>query len=253
MSKMRFVNTNFWSDNWVVDELNPLDRYLFIYMFTNPHTNIAGVYQLSLRIMSFETGISRDELLRMMQRLQPKIGYIDGWVILRNGIKNQNYRNSKIKTGILMALDNVPSEILQHIKWPADFGSPKPNGSKQEGLFDNTYMPHEDLLYSDSDSDSDSDPNVTTVFELKPVDNSTIDTAGLKKLEGRKYSDVTALYDDLHDLVNDRFKAWYCSAFFKIGRPRVTILAAQAKADGNNPIKLFSHLLQKESGERSPT
>ena len=157
MSKMRWVNTDFWSDAWVVDHLNPLDRYLFIYLFTNPHTNVAGVYELSLRIMSFETGIERDELLRMVKRLEPKVHYIDGWVVLKNGIKNQNYMNSKIKAGILAALETVPSEHLQHVSWPKDFGSPKPEGSKQTQIFDETSMTHEGSSHSDYDTDTDSD------------------------------------------------------------------------------------------------
>ena len=112
MGKKRMIDTDFWTDSWVVDHLNPLDAHLFMYLFTNPQTNVAGVYQLSLRIMSFQLGIEKEELARMLKRLEPKVYYIDGWVILRNGIKNQNYRNIKMKAAIEQPLESVPSEIF---------------------------------------------------------------------------------------------------------------------------------------------
>lgn len=83
----------------------------------------------------------------------------------------------------------------------------------------------------------------------------TAGTTGSKDLDGRKYSDVTMLFDDLkaQGIVNEQFKAWYCSVFFKLGRDRVLVLASQARADGTDPQKLFSHLLQKESGIKQTT
>jgi hypothetical protein len=147
MGKKRYIDSDFWVDSWVVDTLNPLDAHLFMYLFTNPQTTLAGVYKLSLRIMSFQIGLEKEELLRMIKRLEPKVYYVDGWVILRNGIKNQNYRNSKIATGILAALEDVPSEILQHVSWPKDFGNPKPEGSKQIQLLDESSMSHDESLH----------------------------------------------------------------------------------------------------------
>jgi hypothetical protein len=147
MGKKRMIDTDFWTDSWVVDHLNPLDAHLFMYLFTNPQTNLCGVYKLSIRIMSFQLGIEKDELLRMLKRLEPKVYYIDGWIILRNGIKNQNYRNVKIKTGILAALEDVPPEVLQRVSWPKDFGNPKPQGSKQTQLIDDSSMTHDESLH----------------------------------------------------------------------------------------------------------
>lgn len=62
----------------------------------------------------------------------------------------------------------------------------------------------------------------------------------------KKYFETDVLYDDLKDLVNDTFRLWYLHTFHKIGRERVLILASQARADGKEPRKLFSHLLRKE-------
>lgn len=62
-----------------------------------------------------------------------------------------------------------------------------------------------------------------------------------------KYFETDLIYSDLSDLVNHQYKAWYCSKIFELGRERVMILASQARADGTNKVKLFSHLLKKAS------
>ena len=55
--KNRVVNTRFWRDSFIFNHLNPLDRYLFLYLLTNDRTNLSGVYELPIKIMSVETGI----------------------------------------------------------------------------------------------------------------------------------------------------------------------------------------------------
>lgn len=120
MSKKRYFDTKFWSDSWVVDKLNPLDRYLFFYLTTNDKTNIAGVYELPLRTMANELGLDKEEVTRMLKRLEPKVHYADGWVVLVNAIKHQNYHNSKIKEGIRRELCNAPPALLELVKLPDD-------------------------------------------------------------------------------------------------------------------------------------
>jgi hypothetical protein len=246
MGKNRYINTQFWSDPWVVDVLDPLTCHLFMYLLTNGHTTVAGVYEISLRTIAFEVKIEQAEVERMLERLKPKVHYVDGFIILRNGIKNQNYKNSKIATGIKLVLDAAPSFVFDYLAIPADFDLNDIKTNKnmnQQSLIDESSMSHGESSHSNSNVDSKSKPNVNS----KVDDNRT---TGDKNLEGRKYSDITMLYEDLkaQGLVNEEFKAWYCSAFFKIGRDKVLVLSSQARADGKDPQKLFNHLIQKESG-----
>ena len=53
MSKLRSVNTAFWSDPWVED-LTPSEKLLYIYFITNEKTNMLGIYELSIKKISFE-------------------------------------------------------------------------------------------------------------------------------------------------------------------------------------------------------
>ena len=121
MAKQRFINTKLWADVWV-RKLNPLDRYLFLYFLTNEHTNIAGIYELPLENMAFETGIESDTLSKsMLKRLEPKIFYIEGWVCITNFEKHQRGRgNPKIAQGIENAKSEVPQGILDNFKKKLD-------------------------------------------------------------------------------------------------------------------------------------
>ena len=92
MSKKRYIDTKFWSDSFVRDELNPLDRYLFLYFFTNERTNICWIYELPISIISFETWIEKENLLKMMERLKPKVYYIDWRVYIKNFQKHRLLR-----------------------------------------------------------------------------------------------------------------------------------------------------------------
>lgn len=111
MSKTRMINTRFWSDNFIREHLNPLDRYLFLYFLTNEKTNISGVYELPLSMIASETGIDREMLEKMMKRLEGKVDYHDGWVIVRNFLRYQNTDSPTIKRGIAKAMAEIPSKI----------------------------------------------------------------------------------------------------------------------------------------------
>lgn len=107
------INTRFWSDSWIREKLNPLDRYLFLYFLTNEHTNICGIYELSLPAIAFETGIDKEDLKKtMFPRLKPKVYYIDGWVCVTNFPRHQAKDNPKIQKGIEYELALIPSHIL---------------------------------------------------------------------------------------------------------------------------------------------
>ena len=113
MAKQRYINTKFWSDNYV-SELNPLDRYLFLYFLTNEHTNICGIYEVPLKTISFETGLELDMLKKMLKRLVGKVYYVDGWVYIKNFAKHQAVNDSIIK-GIEVARKTIPDKIINKI------------------------------------------------------------------------------------------------------------------------------------------
>lgn len=70
MAIYRNIKMSFWTDAKVVDEFTPEDRYFYLYLMTNPHTNLAGCYEISLKQISDETGYSKDTVLKLIDRMQ---------------------------------------------------------------------------------------------------------------------------------------------------------------------------------------
>jgi hypothetical protein len=157
MAKQRFINTRFWSDSFIV-ALTPTERYLFLYFLTNEHTSICGIYELPLRTIAYETGVREKELGKILERLNGKIYYFDGWVFIRNFERHQFARgNSKVRIGIENEKKGIPKEILFRVK---KITSAKPKtdtpsmGHARDTEGASTLEPDSE---TDIDSDTDSD------------------------------------------------------------------------------------------------
>lgn len=121
MGKQRMVDTCFWDDGYIM-KLDPSEKLLFLYLLTNPLTNISGVYQIELRRISFDTGFESETVNRMMQRFERdgKCIYRDGWLAMKNWIKHQT-ASPKVQIGIDVLLQKVPAELAEYvIGYPID-------------------------------------------------------------------------------------------------------------------------------------
>lgn len=70
MALYRNISISFWTDLKVNDDFTPEDRYFFLYLLTNPHTNICGCYEISIKQMGRETGYNDDTVKRLIQRME---------------------------------------------------------------------------------------------------------------------------------------------------------------------------------------
>lgn len=70
MAIYRNISLTFWTDNKVNDDFTSKDKYFFLYLLTNPHTNIIGCYEISTKQMSIELGISIKEVEELVDRMQ---------------------------------------------------------------------------------------------------------------------------------------------------------------------------------------
>ena len=69
MALYRTVNLSFWTDPKVDDDFTPEDKYFYLYLLTNPHTNLVGCYEVSMKQMCRETGYNEDTVLRLLGRM----------------------------------------------------------------------------------------------------------------------------------------------------------------------------------------
>ena len=144
MAKNRFINTKMWEDGWF-STLDPIEKLFFIYLLTNPMTNIAGCYEISKKTIGVATGLEQNVVEEILSRFERdgKVCYRDGWLVIFNFIKHQNYKSPKIVSGLKSELENIPKNIAQMIKLPND-------------LYGIDTVSH---LNSNSNSNSNSNPN----------------------------------------------------------------------------------------------
>lgn len=87
----RGFDTAFWTDPFVLKL--PLEgKTLYSYLWTNSHCNQAGLYEIALEMISFETGLHIESLPELFSLLEPKVVWFKDvdlvWV--KNFIKRQS-------------------------------------------------------------------------------------------------------------------------------------------------------------------
>lgn len=163
MAVQRVVETSFWDDEYIVT-LSKDEKLLFLYLLTNPLTNIAGVYQITLRRISFDTGLSDPELLVILSKFEKdkKVYQHDGYMILVNWPKHQKYEeHSKIRKGIETIIHKLPDGLKRYM---VSIGYTYP-------IIGYAY-PMKGYHHTDSDSDSDSDSD-TDIDSDSDTDSDT--------------------------------------------------------------------------------
>lgn len=109
MSKQRMINTRFWDDSYI-SNLDPIEKLLFIYLLTNPLTNILGIYEIEIRRIAYDTGIDKEMILKILSRFEAdqKCFFAEGHIVMINFLKHQNVENPKMKAGIERSYDELP-------------------------------------------------------------------------------------------------------------------------------------------------
>lgn len=69
MAIYRTVQLTFWTDSKMVDDFTPEDKYFYLYLMTNPHTNLCGCYEISLNTASIETGYNKETVIHLLNRM----------------------------------------------------------------------------------------------------------------------------------------------------------------------------------------
>lgn len=69
MANYRNISMSFREDSKVVDDFTPEDRYIYLYCMTNPHTNLCGCYEVSIKQIARETGYNEDSVKHLLKRL----------------------------------------------------------------------------------------------------------------------------------------------------------------------------------------
>lgn len=70
MAVYRNIALSFWTDRKIDEEFTPEDKYFYLYLLSNPHTNICGCYEITLKQMSNETGYTESKIKHLLEKLE---------------------------------------------------------------------------------------------------------------------------------------------------------------------------------------
>lgn len=76
MANYRNVQMAFWTDPKVEDDFTPEDKYVYLWCLTNPHTNLCGCFEVSIKQIAHEVGYDRDAVEKILKRLDAQHGAV---------------------------------------------------------------------------------------------------------------------------------------------------------------------------------
>ncbi|EPY2276554.1 DnaD domain-containing protein [Clostridium sporogenes] len=96
MAKYRQLYTEFWNDSFVL-ELDPEEKYFYIYLLTNPNTSQCGIYELPKKIIEMQTGYKGETVDKLLKKFEEykKIIYSEETkeIIILNWVKYNEPNN----------------------------------------------------------------------------------------------------------------------------------------------------------------
>lgn len=112
MAVYRNISLSFWTDSKVDDNFTPEDKYMYLYLLTNPYTNICGCYEISIKQISRQTGYNVESVSKILDRMEcvHKVivySHETNEVLLLNWGKYNWTRSEKLVKPITAAISNI--------------------------------------------------------------------------------------------------------------------------------------------------
>ena len=118
MAYYRTLSISFWTDSKVVDDFTPEDKYFYLYLMTNPHTNLCGCYELSTKQASNETGYNTDTIERLLRRFEVvhdviRYSRATKEVLILNWHKYNWTKSEKFRKPLICEIGRVKEQIFR--------------------------------------------------------------------------------------------------------------------------------------------
>jgi len=113
--KLRSVNTRFWEDPFI-EGLSPIEKLLFLYLLTNPLANLIGIYEITIKRISYDTSIQKESIEKALKSFEKvnKVLRIGNYVIMPNFLKNQSL-NENMKIGVVKLFKSLPNYLKEKL------------------------------------------------------------------------------------------------------------------------------------------
>lgn len=105
-----------WSDEWI-ENLKPIEKLVWLYLLTNPQTNMLGVYQITAKRISFDIGVGEQDLRVILERFgcdRKCFFLLNSWIVLPNWIKNQSMNTNMTKSAVSI-YNELPHSLLSKL------------------------------------------------------------------------------------------------------------------------------------------
>lgn len=225
MAMYRNVRLSFWSDSKVEEEFTPEDKYFYLYLLTNPQTNISGCYKVSYGTMVKDTGYSKDTIIRLIKRFDEvhdvlKFDEATGEILLLNWHKYNWTSSEKILTGIKTIANKIASEnfkdyIFRQIECYKNDQQPC-QYVRQDVTEESTNI--EELTDDDEKNNSQIVKDVIDYLNIAAATNYKSTSEKTKRLIKTRIKDGFAL-DDFKTVIDKKTSEWQGTDMEKFLRP----------------------------------
>lgn len=209
MALYRNISVTFWTDRKIDDEFTPEEKYFFLYLLTNPHTNICGCYEIGMKQMSRETGYNVEKIKHLLTKLEKQHGVIlydksTMEILVVNWSKYNWSSSDNLRKAVEKACDNIKSGFFKKIM--SDY------------IYNNININNNLLQYTVSDTVSDTVSAVDTAVDTATATATVVtipyqygmDTVSAKSEKDeiqaniKNYTDNEELQDALREFVKMR-------------------------------------------------
>lgn len=180
MANYRNISISFWTDSKVDDDFTPEDKYFYLYLLTNPHTNICGCYEVSTKQMERETGYNIDTIKRLIARMQDihdVIRYSETtkeMLILHWGRYNWSY-SEKVRKAVISVASHIKNKNFA--KYVTDTVNNKISDKQLSDKTDYQITDYQTTDDTDYQITDDTDKQVTDKTDTISVTDVSIDYA----------------------------------------------------------------------------
>ncbi len=119
MSK-RMIDTGLWNNEDIIENFTAEDKYFWLYLLTNPHNNICGIFKNTPALIARDTGLHKDTIVNLLYRFENVHKLISAdkgtnEVIILNWYKFNWTKSPKIMALIEKELCNIKSVYIKSL------------------------------------------------------------------------------------------------------------------------------------------
>ena len=242
MALYRNIHLSFWQDTKVTDDFTPEDRYFYLYLLTNPHTNLCGCYEISIKQMANEMGYDAKKVGKLIERFSSIHNLIryarsERELLIFHWSKYNWTSSEKFRKPLLQEIQNVKTDRFreyllklfdgENVKYGIDTVYGKEEYGINTNCMDTTDTVTDTDSITDTVSDAEADTDKSKLTEIKEIVQYLNDKCGTRyryqtkgtqeHINARLKEGYTV--DDFKTVIDKKFEEWHGTDMEKFLRP----------------------------------